>query len=117
MSDKASHHHFDQQVFTNETGAQPFVNVDPNHRVTIGVTAGNSVDPDDIDIEIALHSLDINPSPIVYLAAHNVMESALLQNNKRKALFTIDAPAQAVRLNIISNNSGDIVLEIVTGRY
>lgn len=117
MANKASRHNYDQQVFTNETGPQSFINLDPNHRVTIGLTAGNSVDPDDIDIEIALHSLDINPSPIVYLAAHNVMESALLQNNKRKALFTIDAPAQAVRLNIISNNSGDIVLEIVTGRY
>jgi hypothetical protein len=117
MIEKASAHHFDQQVFTNETGAQAFVNVNPNHRVTIGLTTGNSSDADDIDIEVALQSLDVNQAPITYLAAHNVLASADLQNNKRKALFTIDAPAQAVRLNIVSNNSNDIVFEVVTGSY
>lgn len=117
MANKVSIHNYDQQVFTNETGAQSFINLDPNHRVTIGITAGNSANVDDIDIEVSLQSLDINSNPITYIAAHNILESATLQNGKRKALHTVDAPVQAVRLNIVSNNSGDIVVEVVTGRY
>ena len=86
------------QEFTSETGEQTMIDVNKNHDVTVIVKAGSG---DDVDLEIA--------------AKNGAERHKLVEGITNQTLIkTLDGPINEIGLDIDTNVSNNISLEVLT---
>jgi len=95
------------QSFTTETGEQSIVKIDADHTVTVVITGTSG--SDDVDLEFTLNNPD-KSGAVRYKAATNVLAAS----GTYSKVFT--GPITGVALDIDTNVSNDITMEVRTGQ-